>query len=26
LKFGVPIDYDVCYPKNAKLVDKMGVA
>jgi len=26
LKFGVRIDYDACYSKNAKLGDKMGVA
>ena len=26
LKFGVQIDYDECYSKNAKLGDKIGVA
>jgi len=26
LKFGVRIDYDAFYSKNAKLGDKMGVA
>jgi len=26
LKFGVPIDFDECYSKHAKLGDKRGVA
>jgi len=26
VKFGLRMDYDACYSKNAKLGDKMGVA